>query len=389
MKDFLKLACVLVAFLGLTSWALAQDTETTEATGIGSIIGGDVAHARDDAIKDAKRNCVEQVVKVMVTSVTEVNMAVVVEDRIKTNAGGYIKSYQVLSESKAADGVTYEVKIRAVVEKSDIKDDIGELLAKKGNPRVMVMMEEQNIGENYWHWGVDLGVSEGALVEKFRTKGFQVVDKNQAMKKITREALESALEGDAKAMLAQALKYGAEVLVVGKAFAREASGASNIPGFSGTGMTSCQATVQARALNADDAKILASKTMTAPAAHIDATTGGTMALEKAGNLLGDYLIDQILKGWASTATTVTMNVRGVTMSDLMDFETTLEFEIRGVEGIDQRDFGGGVAEMEVKTWRNAKDLAREMSAKTLEKFTVNVTSMTANTIALRVTKKGR
>jgi len=387
MKRFLIFGLVCMALTGWFSWAVAQDTETTEATGIGSIIGGDVAHARDDAIKDAKRNCVEQVVKVMVTSMTEVNMAVVVEDRIKTNAGGYIKSYQVLSESKGADGLTYEVKLRAVVEKGDIKDDIGELLAKKGNPRVMVMMEEQNIGEDHWHWGVDLAVSEAALVEKFRTKGFQVVDKTQAMKKITREALESALEGDAKAMVAQALKSGAEVLVVGKAFAREASKASEILG--GTGMTSCQATVQARALNADDAKILASKTQTAPAAHIDATTGGTLALEKAGNLLGDYLIEQILKGWASTATTVTMNVRGVTMGDLMDFEKTLEFEIRGVEGIDQRDFSGGVAEMEVKTWRNAKDLGREMSAKTLEKFTVNVTSMTANTIALRVTRKGK
>ena len=387
MKRFLIFGLVCMALAGWFSWAVAQDTETTEATGIGSIIGGDVAHARDDAIKDAKRNCVEQVVKVMVTSMTEVNMAVVVEDRIKTNAGGYIKSYQVLTESKGADGLTYEVKLRAVVEKGDLKDDIGELLAKKGNPRVMVMMEEQNIGEDHWHWGVDLGVSEAALVEKFRTKGFQVVDKTQAMKKITREALESALEGDAKAAVAQALKSGAEVLVVGKAFAREASKASEILG--GTGMTSCQATVQARALNADDAKILASKTQTAPAAHIDATTGGTLALEKAGNLLGDYLIEQILKGWASTATTVTMNVRGVTMGDLMDFEKTLEFEIRGVEGIDQRDFSGGVAEMEVKTWRNAKDLGREMSAKTLEKFTVNVTSMTANTIALRVTRKGK
>ncbi len=387
MKRFLIFGLVCMALAGWFSWAVAQDTETTEATGIGSIIGGDVAHARDDAIKDAKRNCVEQVVKVMVTSMTEVNMAVVVEDRIKTNAGGYIKSHQVLSESKGADGLTYEVKLRAVVEKSDIKDDIGELLAKKGNPRVMVMMEEQNIGENYWHWGVDLAVSEAALVEKFRTKGFQVVDKTQAMKKITREALESALEGDAKAMVAQALKYGAEVLVVGKAFAREASKASEILG--GTGMTSCQATVQARALNADDAKILASKTQTAPAAHIDATTGGTLALEKAGNLLGDYLIEQILKGWASTATTVTMNVRGVTINDRTDFEKTLEFEIRGIEGIDQRDFSGGVAEMEVKTWRNANDLAREMSAKTLEKFTINVTSTTANTIALRVTRKGK
>ena len=387
MKRFLIFGLVCMALAGWFSWAVAQDTETTEATGIGSIIGGDVAHARDDAIKDAKRNCVEQVVKVMVTSGTIVNMSVVVEDRITTNAGGYIKSYQVLTESKGADGLTYEVKLRAVVEKGDLKDDIGELLAKKGNPRVMVMMEEQNIGEDHWHWGVDLGVSEAALVEKFRTKGFQVVDKTQAMKKITREALESALEGDAKAMIAQALKYGAEVLVVGKAFAREASKASEILG--GTGMTSCQATVQARALNADDAKILASKTQTAPAAHIDATTGGTLALEKAGNLLGDYLIEQILKGWASTATTVTMNVRGVTMGDLMDFEKTLEFEIRGVEGIDQRDFSGGVAEMEVKTWRNAKDLGREMSAKTLEKFTVNVTSMTANTIALRVTRKGK
>jgi len=387
MKRFLIFGLVCMALAGWFSWAVAQDTETTEAAGIGSIIGGDVAHARDDAIKDAKRNCVEQVVKVMVTSMTEVNMAVVVEDRIKTNAGGYIKSYQVLSENKGADGVTYEVKLRAVVEKGDIKDDIGELLAKKGNPRVMVMMEEQNIGETYWHWGLDLGVSEAALVEKFRTKGFQVVDKNQAMKKITREALESALEGDAQAAVAQALKYGAEVLVVGKAFARQASGASEILG--GTGMTSCQATVQARALNADDAKILASKTQTAPAAHIDATTGGTLALEKAGNLLGDYLIEQILKGWASTATTVTMNVRGVTFGDVTDFEKTLEFEIRGVEGIDQRDFSGGVAEMEVKTWRNAHDLAREMTAKTLEKFTVNVTSTTANTIALRVTRKGK
>lgn len=388
MKRFLILILAVTALAGWFSRALAQDTETTEATGTGAIIGGDVAHARDDAIKDAKRNCVEQVVKVMVSSQTEVNMAVVVEDRIRTNAGGYIQSYKVLTENKGEDGVTYEVKIQAVVEKGDIKDDIGDLLAKKGNPRVMVMMEEENIGENYWHWGVDLGVAEAALVEKFRIKGFKVVDKTQAMKKITREAMESSLEGDATAAAAQALKYGAEVLVVGKAFAREASGASAILG--GTGMTSCQATVQARALNADDAKILASKTQTAPAAHIDATTGGTMALEKAGNMLGDYLIDQILKGWASTATTVTMNVRGLTaFNDLTDFENTLQFEIRGVEGVDQRDFSGGVAEMEVKTWRNAQDLAREMTVKDLEKFTVHVTSTTANTIALRVTRKAK
>jgi hypothetical protein len=388
MKRFFILVIVATALGGWLSRAAAQDTETTEAIGTGAIIGGDMAHARDDAIKDAKRNCVEQVVKVMVSSQTEVNMAVVVEDRIRTNAGGYIQSYKILTENKGADGVTYEVKIQAVVEKGDIKGDIGELLAKKGNPRVMVMMEEQNIGENSWHLAGDLGVAEAALVEKFRTKGFPVVDKTQAMRKITREALESALEGEDKAAAAQALKYGAEVLVVGKAFAREASGASAILG--GTGMTSCQATVQARALNADDAKILVSKTQTAPAAHIDATTGGTMALEKAGNLLGDYLIDQILKGWSSTATTVTMNVRGLTaFNDLTDLENTLEFEIRGVEGIDQRDFTGGVAEMEVKTWRNTHDLAREMTAKTLEKFTVNVTNSTANTIALRVTRKGK
>ena len=56
MKRFLIFGLVCMALAGWFSWAVAQDTETTEATGIGSIIGGDVAHARDDAIKDAKRN---------------------------------------------------------------------------------------------------------------------------------------------------------------------------------------------------------------------------------------------------------------------------------------------------------------------------------------------
>jgi len=391
MKAFKNGLLFFFLLFALPFWGLAQETEEVVTSGVGTIIGGDQAKARDDALQDALRNAVEQVVGTLVSSQTLVENFQTVEDNIYTKSRGYIRNYTVVSEGKGEEGLTYEVKIKAIVRLSEIKDDlaaIGVLLERKHMPRMMVLMEEKNIGETeYSGVTVSLGIAESAIIERFREKGFEFIDEEVAKKEVDRDKAEAALEGDANAAAAIGRAYQAEVIITGKAFAKSAAAAQPML----AGMHSMQATIQAKAINVDNARILVSKTESAAAVHLDEVAGGTQAIQKAATTLADYMIGEILKRWGTELTsgmTVTLRVRGLkSFNDLTDLINALKYEVRGVKAVRQRDFSGGTALLDVETRGDAQSLARELSMKDLEKFAVQVTGQTQNKVNIKVSKK--
>jgi len=378
-----KLILTIIAVALAVSLSYAQD-ELREITtdGTASVLNNDKAMARDVAIQDALRNAVEQVTGAVVSSNTVVENAMTVEDNIYSKAKGYVKAYSVLSEGEADNGLTYNVKIKAQVRAGAIKEDIADILRGAGNPRLMVLITEQNIGQTqYSGLDVNLNVAENAIMENMRNKGFEFVDQETIERNMRKDKALAAMQGDDQAAAFIGDRAGAEVIITGKSFAKEAAGVSDMLG----GMKSMQATVSVKAINTDDGRVLVSKSQSDKTVHIDEVAGGTKAIEMASNKVADYLADEIIKKFTRGSNTVTLNVTGITDYQMYtDLVNILKYEIRGIKGVAEREVAGSTGLIEVDTKFNSGQLASELLYKTFPNFRIRIISRTANKINMKL-----
>jgi len=383
---------LLIIGIGLLWWspllpqAPAGGTQV-EAAGFGAITFNDVPAARDRALDDAKRKAVEYVLGTVIDAQTRVENYQVMEDRILSWTRGYVRTFRILGEGKNGEDM-YEVKILATVDQTSMARDVEavqNLIQSMGNPRVMFIIDEQNIGaaqDRYHYFEVDVTVSETTLMNKFLEKSFQVVDPAVVRQNRERDAVVAAINGDSKAAAAIGAALEAEVVVTGKAMAKVATGINL------GGMKSCQASLTARVIDADVGTVIASASKTAAYPHIDELVGGSKAIEKAANLLGDELIAKILDKWQSrvySANTVKLLVTGITSySEAANFRGALGYAARGIKSVNQRNLAGSTAEYDVQIQGNADQLARELDGRELKDYALSVLSVTANKITIRL-----
>ncbi len=375
-------AALAAAFLSLAAWsgqALGQDIREVTALGMGAITGGDVAHAKDDAVEDALRNAIEQTLGTLIQSETLAQNFTVVEDNIFSKTQGYIQKYDIVEQGKR-DAMLYEVKVRAWVRVSDLKDDldaITTLIRRKKTPRLMVLIDEKNIGETATaaHFlEADLNTAESQLMNQFMKKGFRFVDAATVRQNLDREKEAAILEGDARQAAAVGRRSGAEVVLVGKALAK----AVEVEAF-GAKIRSQQATVTVKAIRTDTGDLLAIGTEQGKFTHIDDVTGGTKAIQKACDALAEPLIAKILDRWSTdvnTGGTLTLKIRNVEdYAELNRFKNSLKYYVRGITNVTQRDFSDGFAVLELEMKGNADDLANRLSTAKMEGFIVKVTGV--------------
>lgn len=390
-NKLLIVSLVLLLTVVLIGTVFAQRaTQRVTSTGVAGIFSNDIGLARDQAIDDAIRKAVEQTLGMFVQSSTLVENSMVVEDNILTWSNGYVRNYKVLREGKTGAD-SYEVTIEAEVELANLKNDwqsLQNLINKMGNPRLMFLIDEQNIGQSYnrySYFSVDMNVTENTLLDKFIQSGFECVDPATVRQNLQQDQALAALQGNTKMAAAIAKRLGAEVVITGKAIAKVATGLNL------GGMKSCQANITARVIKADVATIIATSSAHAAYPHIDEVTGGTEAIKKAAKKLGDDLIAKITQKWKDEfyrATTVKVVVQNVkSFNELNDFKNTLKYLIRGVKDIYSRNVTGSTAELDVKITGNASQLARELEKKNLDKFDVRIIGMSMNKITVQISEK--
>jgi hypothetical protein len=389
IKIFFSSVSLLALLCSLAGPVVAQQETPASAEitaiGVGTILANDVAAARDQAIDDAMRKAVQQALGTHVKSETLVQNFQLVDDQILSWSAGYVKKYDILREGRAQYD-TYEVQMRAEVNLSALRTDDDALarLLEKENPRVMVMIAEQNIGDtDRWrYFEVDLTAAETAIIDIFRSKNFEVVDAAQAKENQKRDLILNAVEGNAKAAAAVAAAQQAELIITGKAVAKVATGINL------GGMKSCQANITTRIVSADDAKIIAAASEHAAYPHIDELTGGTLAIEKAAKKCAETLVSKVAAEAQKrfyNQTTLNLRVQGYrSYTELQKFTGLLKHYLRGVKSLNQRSAAGGYANLDVKIIGNAQQLARELERKNLSPFQVEVTSVTPNRIDIKI-----
>jgi len=386
-----SLMIVLFAFsIGFLQKAVQEsaDTQIVTATGLGAIISTDLAKAEDDALSAAFRKALEQVMGLMVESEVLVKNYQVVEDNIYSKTSGYIRKYEIIDKKVRSDN-TLEITIRAEVAKTDLLQDldaIGLLITRKGKPRLMVVVDEYNMGEYYPFWSVDLNTSTNSIMSVLMEKGFPFVEQSRVLKNVRKDAVLAALQGDTPSARAIAENVGAEMLIIGKAISKAAS---NVPSvIRDAGMVSCQSTINLRAIRASDGIVLATATQQASAAHIDKIAGGTQALQKAATLAAEELAQKILKNWQEETSTGNMvQLRIIDLPGYLEFvriKNTIKNNVRSVNKIYQREYSGNSALLDIETGLSAISFADELAGKDFSPYRLKIVDVSGNKIVIKV-----
>jgi hypothetical protein len=371
----------------------AGDVQIQEAQGQAAVLSGDKPAAREKAIADALRHAVEMAVGTKVTSSSEVQDFQSKMDRVLTHSSGYVKKYEIIKEGM--DGDVVQITIRAQISTAALDKDLeamGMLMARKGMPRTMVLIAEQNIGmvapQAFWMPGslaaTDLRIAENIVLDSLKNGGFgQLIDPEIAGEKT---ATVGNITTEVTASQARKLKSltGAEVILLGQVIATSRGAMPDL----GPGWRSCTATLTGRAVNTDNGDILSTSETTQSAAQLDDQTCGKEAIKKASKVFAGDMIKKIGERWSkdvSGGNEVHVTARKVGSFKLAsDFKSALTDKIRGVKGVSQRSFSSGTQELDVTLVGTTDQLAQELEAKKLGKFSVKVVGVSANTIEVEL-----
>ncbi len=357
--------------------------------GTGTIQGGDVAKARDRAIKDSLVSAVEFAVADILPLESMMQNFEALNEILYDNSSKFVEYYKVLTELKS--GRTYRVLVQATVTTSVIERQLisaGIKVCKKNMPNILFFIAEQNLGDilpRYW-WTEDLavvrGYSEIAMADGMIRNGFFLIDQKSLIKNEEFEAVKYKpnLSNQEAVRLGNSLH--ADVVIVGN------SKADIAPNTMGGDIKSFKGTVLARALRTDTGEEITSTVQTSVSVNQDDIAGGRDALSNAGYLAGRELASQIARKWhedvKKSITSLLIIVEGTrTLSNFVIFRAELN-EIPGVDSQQTSELKADEATIIVNFQGNAKELADALMLKNFESFGINIYEISQSHLRIRL-----
>ena len=209
------LICLTFTFLFTVGWGLDVSAKKIEVTGSATIYSGNSGSARNQALKNALRQAVEQGVGVFIDSNTLTQNYELVKDEIFSTSEGYVSNYEVLSEGSASDGTVFEVALSVEVEEGRIKDKLSALRIlhqKMGNKRLMIIYHSTDPHAVPRDNGA-VQSTMGVVLDQMTAKGFRMFNES-VMKEVYRAIEQEAIvDRPVDSLIALALDQRAEILV--------------------------------------------------------------------------------------------------------------------------------------------------------------------------------
>ncbi|MBN1424832.1 hypothetical protein JXA88_09775 [Candidatus Fermentibacteria bacterium] len=197
----------VLALLVLTTASISR-AEIVEAEGVGTILSGDIAQARDEAIIDARVRALEQAVGVLVDAETLVQNELLLAATVRNTSSGLITAYKILEEGPDAAAGLYKVKISATVDKASLETGIKSNLT--ANMTVVVQIDEDMAGET-----VPDPLVESEVVEALVNAGYDVRDREQITELRRRDSELSRIKGDVEEAQVIGLRFLSNLVIKG------------------------------------------------------------------------------------------------------------------------------------------------------------------------------
>ncbi len=354
IKSHRVLVSILIPFLFLAAACKSTTAKPEEndgwvtVTGIAAIQSGNLGLAKDEALKDAKRVAVQEVLGSVVSARSDVKNFQLVKQTVTSKSEGMIETFEILSSSAVSDA-EYNVKIKAKVSMALINQTIEEVVASQGKPRMMVLVDESFNGKPDTN-----KVAQTEIEAQFISAGFPFVDRATVEKivKKNRKKISEALGGNNSAARELGVDAGAEIILVGSSRVKEAGKVG------GSQLISVQADLNVRVIDINTGKILTADQQHGAYPHINAESGGVQAVKKAVTPIREKLVSDIVSLWdINRGSTIALLVTGLDYEKLMVLRGELTEKVRGVKAVNPKGSAGKAAKLEVEFEGSSFDLA--------------------------------
>jgi len=309
---------------------------------------------KDAALQDALRNAVEQAVGVMIDSSTLTQNYTVVKDEIYSNSQGFVRDFKILSESRQGGAVVLSVE--ATVDTEPNSKLYSELQRLKiidtmlRDPRIAVVIPETHISR-----AIPDPAGETAIIRKLTDAGFRRLVDPQRINQIRySNAIKAIIRGDKNEAVNIATNLGVDYLIVGEAFSEYAGDVLN------SGIKSCRARVEARLIKADTGEIITANGTHATGVDITESIAAKKALNNAGELMGDYMIEKLMAFASNPNKGLQLVVRVTSYSKVGVLEEQLK-KVKGVSAVYLRDYSGNKAVFDLNYTGTPQTLANAMA----------------------------
>lgn len=209
MKKIYFLLCLAIG-LGFGASEAVSAEKCVNAEAEAALVNNDIPSARLEAIARAKWSAIEQVVGTEIKAQSFVQNFSLVEDVIKTKAGGVVKRYTVRDQINSPESV--KVKINACVEPSGAKEAVSDLAL---NNSIAVFIPARKPGRSGDEFEETNILSE-TLIGKITEQSYTVVDVAPTGA-IDAGQIESAMKsGSTLAVRSMMYKFLSNLIIIGK-----------------------------------------------------------------------------------------------------------------------------------------------------------------------------
>ena len=209
MKKFSFLLCLAVILCwGITD--VRSQEKCVNADAEAAIINKDIPSAKLEATARAKWSAIEQVVGTEIKAQSFVQNFTLVEDVIKTKAGGVIKSFKVIDQKNTADSVN--VKINACVEPSSAREAVSQLGLNNSIAIFIPARKPGRSGDEF----EETNILTETLIGKLTEQSYTVVDvapTNALDAKVIENAVRS---GNSMTVRSMMYKFLSNLIIIGK-----------------------------------------------------------------------------------------------------------------------------------------------------------------------------
>ena len=209
MNKFSFLLCLAVILCWGINDALSQEKcVNTEAEA--AIINNDIPSAKLEAIARAKWSAIEQVVGTEIKAQSFVQNFTLVEDVIKTKAGGVVKSYKIIDQKNTAD--TVNVKINACVEPASAREAVSQLGLNNSIAIFIPARKPGRSGDEF----EETNILSETLIGKLTEQSHTVVDVAPT-NVLTASVIENAVRsGNSMTVRSMMYKFLSNLIIIGK-----------------------------------------------------------------------------------------------------------------------------------------------------------------------------
>lgn len=356
----LKEAILVLVVLILTSTIAYAAEKCVNTQGEALIIKSDVPTAKMEAVARAKWAAIEQVVGTAVKAQSFVQNFVLVEDVMKTQVAGVVKSYDVLNQESR--GETLTVKIKACVEPAKAEQAVSSL-ALNNSVALFIPARKPRASRHVDEYQETNILSE-TLIDKIIGQGYTVTDVAPTQTMDAAEIERAVKSGSTLAVRSMMYKFLSNIIIIGSIDYTVSTRKGEDIGY-GISMPFNNVTVRlnyrivAKNSKTGNMEILTSGVEEGKglAGNVeDATAKGMTSLTEK---VTPKILDKLAQFTQSNVKSIRVKVAGVTDSDTnMDIKSLLQ-NIVWVTGVEET----GMGEFTVKYPENTLYLANSIKQK--------------------------